>query len=83
VLELLLQDAQNPRAVLYQIERMRDHVAELPRPAQGLTDLDRALLTLDTDLRTARTEAITPHMLLDLRARLGATFGHISTQFFR
>ncbi|MFN4056657.1 MAG: circularly permuted type 2 ATP-grasp protein [Roseinatronobacter sp.] len=83
VLELLLQDAQNPRAVLYQIERMRGHVAELPRPAQGLTDLDRTLLILDTDLRAARIDAITPKMLLDLRARLGAAFGHISMQFFR
>jgi uncharacterized alpha-E superfamily protein len=83
VLELLLQDAQNPRAVLYQIERMRAHIADLPRSGQGLTDLDRALLTLDTDLRAARTDTITRAMLMDLRGRLAATFGHISSQFFR
>lgn len=83
VLELLLQDAQNPRAVLYQIERMRGHVADLPRPAHGLSELERALLTLDTDLRTTSAEVITPDILSDLRARLAAILGLMTDQFFR
>ena len=89
VLDLLVQDGQNPRAVLYQITEMRDHLARLPRRdgagngGAGLSDLDRRLLTLETDLQVALPGALDPDALVDLRTRLGGVFDLLQSQFFR
>ena len=83
VLDLLVQDIQNPRAVLYQIDRMRHHLSRLSNNANGLTDLDRALLTLETDLRVALPETLDNDSLKNLRARLGGVFDLLQQQYFR
>ncbi|HRK42817.1 MAG TPA: alpha-E domain-containing protein, partial [Gemmobacter sp.] len=85
VLDLLLSDAQNPRAVLYQIAQMRHHVGKLPQAGVGgrLGALERALLTLDTDLRVWGPSDLVPERLADLRARLGDVFDLLSALYLR
>ena len=85
VLDLLVSDAQNPRAVLYQIAQMRHHVGKLPQAGAGgrLGALERALLTLDTDLRVWGPADLTPERLADLRTRLGEVFDLLSTLYLR
>jgi uncharacterized circularly permuted ATP-grasp superfamily protein/uncharacterized alpha-E superfamily protein len=45
-LELLLHDGSNPRSVFYQVERLRQHLSELPTKVHGpgLAEEDRYLL---------------------------------------
>lgn len=85
VMDLLVQDAQNPRSVLYQISQMRDLVAALPRsgPSGQLGALERALLTLDTDLRVSEAADLTAPRVTDLRNRLAQVFDLLSRQYFR
>lgn len=78
VLDLLLLDARNPRAVLSQIDQMRHHVARLSEGGR-LSALERVLLTLDTDLRVAEPDALPPEMLAELRARLVRVFDLLSS----
>lgn len=84
-LDLLLLDAHNPRAVLYQVAQMRHHVAQLPQAGAGgrLTALERALLTLDTDLRVADPTVPDTAALASLRARLAEVFGLLSALYLR
>lgn len=84
-LDLLVSDAQNPRAVLYQIAQMRHHIGKLPQAGAGgrLGALERALLTLDTDLRVWGPADLTPERLADLRTRLGEVFDLLSTLYLR
>jgi len=81
-LELLVLDGQNPRAVLYQVERLRAHIAKLPRQGSdiGLGPLSRAVLRLETDLRSALPDELDPPHLQALRDQLGAIFGLVSNQ---
>ncbi|MBL8560879.1 MAG: alpha-E domain-containing protein, partial [Gemmobacter sp.] len=85
VLDLLLSEAQNPRAVLYQIAQMRHHVGKLPQAGAGgrLGTLERALLTLDTDLRVWGPSDLAPKRLGELRARLGEVFDLLSALYLR
>jgi uncharacterized alpha-E superfamily protein len=85
VLDLMVQDIQNPRAVLYQVATMRHHLDRLTRSEQGAVPSarDKILLRLDADLRVALPSEMTPDVLADLRARLAGVFDHISNQFFR
>lgn len=81
VLDLLLLDARNPRAVLNQVAQMRHHVARLPQAGTDgrLSALERVLLTLDTELRVTEPEALTPDELERLREALARSFALIST----
>lgn len=81
VLDLLLLDALNPRAVLNQIAQMRHHVARLPQAGTDgrLSALERVLLTLDTELRVTEPAALTPDELERLRDALGRSFELISS----
>lgn len=88
VLDLLLLDGRNPRAVLFQVAQMRQHAALLPRPPgtrpEGpLPDLDRALLLLETELRTARPEALPDTAIAALRDRLGQVLELLDARYFR
>lgn len=85
VLDLLLLDAHNPRAVLYQVSQMRHHIGRLPQAGEGgrLSALERAVLTLDTDLRVAGPADLDSAALADLRARLAEVFGLLSATYLR
>lgn len=81
VLDLLLLDARNPRAVLNHVAQMRHHIARLPQAGvEGrLSALQQVLLTLDTELRVTDPAALTPDKLAQLRSQLGRSFDLIST----
>ena len=85
VLDLLALDADNPRAVLYQLAEMRCHIAELPRnsAAGRMSDLEKLLLELDTELRVTAPKALSDARMEALRARLASAFDLLSAQYFR
>ncbi|MFO1137972.1 MAG: circularly permuted type 2 ATP-grasp protein [Paracoccus sp. (in: a-proteobacteria)] len=85
VLDLLALDARNPRAVLYQIAQMRHHVGRLLEKGgdSRAIPLERALLTLDTDLRVAQPDALPPAQLCDLHDRLAQVHGLIQSTLLR
>ena len=61
-LELVLLDHSNPRSLLFQLERLQEHLLELPKsdPAAGELDEEaRALLEATTALKLTRL----PHLL--------------------
>lgn len=80
VMDLLLLDARNPRAVLNHVAQMRHHVARLPQAGtEGrLSALERVLLTLDSELRVTEPDALTPEELERLRGGLARSFELIS-----
>ena len=59
VLELLLFDEANPRSLIFQLNRMQEHVGQFPQEATSkhLTELQRLLLEASTQLRL--TDAVT------------------------
>jgi uncharacterized circularly permuted ATP-grasp superfamily protein/uncharacterized alpha-E superfamily protein len=85
VLDLMVQDIQNPRAVVYQIAQMQYYLGRLGVAGAGgvLSERDRVLMQLDTDLRTLHPDQLDTAQLAALRARLGRVFGHIAEQYFR
>jgi len=72
VLDLLAMDTKNPRAVLYQLNDMREHIDVLPGAAEfgHLSDLGRSILKVHTDLAIATPETLTPEALAKLRDRI-------------
>jgi uncharacterized circularly permuted ATP-grasp superfamily protein/uncharacterized alpha-E superfamily protein len=86
VLDLLALDGDNPRAVLYQLSEMRGHLAALPRPADSdarMSAVEKLLLELDTELRVATPDAISPEWLAAFRTHLSRVFDLLSAQYFR
>jgi uncharacterized alpha-E superfamily protein len=56
-LELVMLDGSNPRSLLFQLERLQQHLAELPKAnlqACVLEEEDRTLLEAVTSLRLSR-----------------------------
>ena len=60
VLELLLLDELNPRALAYQMARLTEHVAQLPHPHNQprLSEEERIVLDVSTRLRLSDLEAL-------------------------
>lgn len=85
VLDLLTLDMQNPRAVLNQIAQMQRHVGKLPHAGAGgrLSQLEQLLLVLDTDLRVAGPDTLTPDRLEALRQQLAQAYDLISATLLR
>jgi uncharacterized circularly permuted ATP-grasp superfamily protein/uncharacterized alpha-E superfamily protein len=85
VLDLLMLDDNNPRAVLSQVVQMRQHVSQLPHdPTEDRgSALDRALLMLDTDLRVAQPETLTTETLIALRGRLYEVSDLLTARYLR
>ncbi|MFP4422634.1 MAG: circularly permuted type 2 ATP-grasp protein [Desulfococcaceae bacterium] len=57
VLDLLLLDANNPRSLVYQLNRLKDHIDGLPREREAyrLSDEERMIQKATTRLRLANT----------------------------
>lgn len=85
VIDLLVLDENNPRAVLHQVALMRRHLAKLPQAGtEGrLSVLERALLTLDTDLRVAGPSDLSPARLIELRGRLAEIWELLTATYLR
>ncbi|MGD8267128.1 MAG: circularly permuted type 2 ATP-grasp protein [Desulfobacterales bacterium] len=60
VLDLLLLDDRNPRALIFQLDRIRDHITDLPqeRGAYRLRLEERLILEASTRLRLSDTESL-------------------------
>ncbi|MDA1074367.1 MAG: circularly permuted type 2 ATP-grasp protein [Proteobacteria bacterium] len=60
VLDLLMVDTTNPRSVIYQIERMREHLVWMPMEdtSRGLSASQHAALTLYNDLTLADVDQL-------------------------
>ncbi len=57
VVDLLLTDSTNPRSLLFQIERLRSHIGELPRLGDVVRSrAERRIITLHANLLTADVE---------------------------
>ena len=80
VLELLLFDDSNPRSLLFQLNRMQEHVDKLPQSdtSSHITELERLVLEAVSQLRLndtaalaqAEPDSITHQMLDQLLSRL-------------
>ncbi|OOG24606.1 hypothetical protein B1C78_08370 [Thioalkalivibrio denitrificans] len=60
VLDLMLQESANPRALLFQLERLDEHVRKLPEPGSGgrVSSLARPVLEALMTLRLADPDAL-------------------------
>lgn len=85
VLDLLVLDPDNPRAVLYQISEMRAHIAQLPHDSDNdrLSRVEKLLLELDTDLRVADPADFPQAELAHFRTRIAAVSDLLSARYFR
>ena len=95
-LELLLSDSSNPRSVFYQVELLRQHLAELPSASQGsgITEEDRHLLEASSTIQlcifddlVAENEHTGTRMVLDqllgrLQFLLQESSSRISSKYF-
>ena len=74
VIDLLALDINNPRSILYQIDRIRDEDAELPKSRINgqMSTASRALLLLHTELATAAPNEITTERLWTMRRDISA-----------
>lgn len=72
VLDLLVLDPMNPRALRHQLDAMRDQVAALPGAQTGgrLSPLARAVFRLDADMVAIGPNELDPDRLADLVTRL-------------
>jgi uncharacterized alpha-E superfamily protein len=72
VVDLLALDPDNPRAVRFQLDRLRSQLARLPRPAGAgrIGPAESAALRLQTRIATATPEELDTTALLALRADL-------------
>lgn len=84
VCDLLVLDGLNPRSVLFELERMQDHIDLLPgsRREERLSPLGRSLLKLRADIATQDAGAMTPEWLLELRQRVAALSVMITDRYF-
>lgn len=79
LLDLLLMDPSNPRAITYQLDRLTEDLRALPgHPGEGrLTAAQRAVLEASTALRVADSGRLADDIDDGLRASLDAFLGHL------
>jgi len=83
VVDLLALDMMNPRAVLYQLTEVRDHVAYLPDAAVNgqLSPLSRAVLETHTHLAILTADQLDGDLLRDLQTRIEALSDLVSDRY--
>jgi uncharacterized alpha-E superfamily protein len=85
VLDLLAMDTQNPRAVLYQLTDMKDHIGVLPNATENghLSELARSVLQVHTLLAIATPDTLTPDSLADLRDQIAYLSVELTDAYIR
>ena len=86
VLDLLAMDPKNPRAVLYQLSDMKDHVSVLPGATENghlLSALARSVLQVHTSLAIATPDTLTPEVLEDLRDQISYLSVELTDAYIR
>ncbi|HVW91388.1 MAG TPA: circularly permuted type 2 ATP-grasp protein [Devosia sp.] len=83
-LDLLVLDALNPRSVLFQVAAVREQLEALPGGiVEGqLSPALRAALRIDTELRVAEPEEMTPDRLIALGNAIGDLATLIASEYF-
>ncbi|MCA0845823.1 circularly permuted type 2 ATP-grasp protein [Salipiger thiooxidans] len=83
VIDLLALDRDNPRSILFQLDRLREEEEKLAEMA-GLTQMgeaSRRILTLQTSLAVATPELIYTRRLSRVRRELGAISEALTAQY--
>ncbi len=85
VLDLLAMDPKNPRAVLYQLNDMKDHIGVLPGATENghLSSLARSVLQVHTRLAISTPETLTPDELAELREQIAYLSVELSDAYIR
>jgi uncharacterized alpha-E superfamily protein len=85
VVDLLALDAMNPRAVLYQLTEVRDHVSTLPGAAVHgqMSPLARAVLAAHTELAVSTPETLDGEALAALWDRIAGISDLLSETYLR
>ena len=85
VVDLLGCDADNPRAIQYQLAELKEHIAVLPGAhEQGqMSELSRAIMKLHADVLVATPESLNAKALLDLRTDLTRVSDLLTTTYLR
>ncbi|GAA4224217.1 putative circularly permuted ATP-grasp superfamily protein/putative alpha-E superfamily protein [Sagittula marina] len=83
VVDLLALDPDNPRAVAFQVERLRKDQSRLPQryDTTQMGPIGRALLTLSTDLSVAKPEDVGSDRLRDVASRLMTVSDMLSARY--
>ncbi|WP_298964533.1 circularly permuted type 2 ATP-grasp protein [uncultured Roseibium sp.] len=85
VLDLLAMDGKNPRAVLYQLTDIKDHIDDLPGETEHghLSDLARSVLQIHTSLAIATPETLNPAVLSELRDQISYLSVELTDAYIR
>ncbi len=87
VLDLLLLDATNPRSLIYQLDRLQEHLNRLPRDpaAYRLSEEARLALDMSTRVRLSDTGLLAQPVSArsPLRQNLDELLAHLSSQLSR
>lgn len=83
VVDLMVFDTMNPRAILFQLEQIREHVARLPGAEEfGLmSPLARILLKVHSELAVQTPETVNSEVLTDLVEELAEASDLLSTAY--
>ncbi|MEO6013874.1 MAG: circularly permuted type 2 ATP-grasp protein [Devosia sp.] len=82
--DLLVLDPLNPRSVLFQVAELREQIERLPGGLHEgqLSVTAKAVLELQTQLRVAEPEDMTPDRLAEFAAEMGRLAGLIADAYF-
>lgn len=84
VIDLIVLDPNNPRSVAFQVERIRDHLARLPRAKSDgrLSASERVIARLSAELETAEAESFDLDKVAAVERELLCLSDEISWRFF-
>lgn len=85
VVDLLVLDPLNPRAILYEIDQVQEHASVLPGFSENgqLSALARAILTLRTMLATALPGQMSAATLIAIRDEIAGISEHLTNAYLR
>ncbi|MDN3720703.1 alpha-E domain-containing protein [Roseibium salinum] len=85
VLDLLAMDSKNPRAILYQLSDMKEHIGVLPGATENgyLSVPARSVLQVHTSLAISTPKTLTTDALADLRDRIAHLSVELSDAYIR
>jgi uncharacterized circularly permuted ATP-grasp superfamily protein/uncharacterized alpha-E superfamily protein len=83
VLDLVILDPNNPRSVIFQLERIETHLGVLPNrnPSGRLSPVQQIAASIATRLRTAEATAVNDALILDIEQALMKLSDAISTAY--
>ncbi|MDD8024247.1 MAG: circularly permuted type 2 ATP-grasp protein [Paracoccaceae bacterium] len=85
VIDLLALDADNPRAILFQVQSLRRLAGALPNALENgrLSALSRALVPLESALSVANPSDITTERLIEIRTQISVVSDLLATAYLR